>query len=112
MGTTAFESVWEYAENAPKHCEATADLWHWSTNYDAGDGPISLFLDMIGYSAEVFGSPLYGPAVRSGEDRIVGWDRFLGYVELDKLGLALREYADRPHDVRAWVDGLLAYDEA
>jgi hypothetical protein len=31
----------------------------------------------------------------------------LVYLELDKPAKALTEYADRPQDVRAWVDGLL-----
>lgn len=88
--------VWQLIEEAPKHVEATADLYHWSTNYDAGKGPITLFLDLIGWSEDNIGEPLYSLK-----------DASLGYVELDKLGLALREYADRPQDVREFVDQLL-----
>jgi hypothetical protein len=100
-GMTTYEDVWQYAEAAPDYAEAVADLWHWSTNYDAGRGPITLFLDLIGWSEENIGEPLYSLAGAS-----------LGYVELDKLAKALTQYADRPQDVRGWVDGLLAFDEA
>lgn len=96
-----YQDVWEYAENAPDYAQATSDLWHWSTNYDAGKGPITLFLDLIGWSEENIGEPLYSLK-----------DASLGYLELDKLAKALTEYADRPTDVREWIDGLLQYDES
>jgi len=94
-----YEDVWQYAENAPEYATATADLWHWSTNYDAGKGPISLFLDLIGWSDENLGEPIYDLK-----------DASLGYLELSKLADALKEYSDRPTDVREWIDGLLQYD--
>jgi hypothetical protein len=93
--------VWSFTEEPPKYAEATANLWHWSTNYDAGKGPFTLFLDMIGWSEDQIGETLYDLTSAS-----------LGYVELDKLADALKEYTDRPTDVRAWVDELMAYDEA
>ena len=96
---TTYADVWEYAENAPDYASATSDLWHWSTNYHAGRGPITLFLDLIGWSEENVGEPLYNMREAS-----------LGYLELSKLAGALQEYAARPTDVRAWIDGLLAYD--
>ncbi len=85
-------NVWTLIEDAPKACEATGNLYHWSTNYDAGKGPFTLFLDLIGWSEEELGEPLYAS---------------LGYVELGKLGDALNEYADRPSEVREFVDALL-----
>lgn len=91
--------VWRYAENAPEYATATADLWHWSTNYDAGKGPFTVFLDLIGWSEENIGEPLYDMRPAS-----------LGYLELGKLAAALEEYATRPGDVLEWVEGLLAYD--
>lgn len=91
--------VWQLCEEPPQGCEAVADLYHWSTNYDAGCGPFSLFADLIGWSADELGQPIYS---------LDEAHRTLGYVELDKLGLALREYADRPHDVRGFVDELIA----
>lgn len=83
---------WELLEDPPAGCDAVADLWSWSTNYDAGKGPATLFLDLIGYSADEFGEPLYDMKNAS-----------LGYVELGKLADALTAYSDRPHDVRAFV---------
>jgi hypothetical protein len=96
------EDVWQYTENAPEYASAVADLWHWSTNYDAGRGPVTLFLDLIGYSEDTFGEPIY---------QCVGSEG-LGYVELDKLAKALTQYADRPQDVRAWLDKLMTFEEA
>jgi hypothetical protein len=99
--TTKPADIWEYVEQAPEYAMATADLWHWSTNFDSGRGPITLFLDLIGWSDETIGEPLYDLTAKS-----------LGYVELDKLAKALAEYADRPRSVREWIDGLLQWEEA
>lgn len=93
--------VWEYAEAAPDYAKATADLWYWSTNYDSGKGPITLLLDLIGWSEEHIGEPLYNMK-----------DASLGYVEIGKLADALAEYANRPTDVMAWLEGLLNFDES
>lgn len=102
MGTmTTYDDVWQFTENAPDYVEATADLWHWSTNFDAGKGPVSLFLDIIGWSDDNLGEPIYDMREAS-----------LGYLEIDKLAAALSEYAKRPQDVRAWVDELCAFDDA
>ncbi len=93
--------VWTFTENAPDYVRATADLWHWSTNYDAGRGPITLMLDLIGWSEDNLGEPLYSLK-----------DSSLGYLELQKLAAALSEYADRPQDVREWLDTLCSMDES
>ncbi len=61
MTSTEYTDVWTYAENAPDYADDVSDLWHWSTNYDAGEGPITLFLDLIGYSHDQFGEPLHLP---------------------------------------------------
>src|SRR5690348_16456010 len=98
---TTHEDVWSFVEDAPDYASDVADLWHWSTNYDAGKGPIALFLDLIGWSEENIGEPLYNMK-----------DASLGYLELDKLAKALTQYADRPQDVMSWVETLLQYDEA
>jgi hypothetical protein len=88
--------VWTMLEEPPDFAKAVADLYHWSTNYDAGKGPMTLFLDLIGWSEEHLGEPLYSLANAS-----------LGYVELDKLADALKEYTARPTDVSTWVDELI-----
>lgn len=89
--------VWTLTEDPPAGTEATTDLWHWSMNYDSGRGPFTLFLDMIGWSEDHIGETLYDLSSAS-----------LGYVELDKLGLALREYAQSPGPVREWVEEIMA----
>jgi hypothetical protein len=98
----ATTDVWSFVESAPDYVSDVADLWHWSTNYDAGKGPITLFMDMIGWSEDNIGEPLYNMKEDAG----------FGYVELDKLADALKQYTARPTDVRAWVDELLSFDES
>ena len=90
--------IWELLEQeAPQGCEAVQDLYSWSLNYDAGKGPFTLFLDLIGWTEDEFGEPFYSLK-----------DASLGYLELSKLAKALSEYADRPHDVREYVDTLMS----
>jgi hypothetical protein len=96
---TRTTDIWTFTEEAPDYASATADLWHWSTNYDAGRGPFTLLLDLIGWSHDELGQPLYDMA-----------DPSLGYVELHKLAKALDEYTARPTDVRAWIDELMQFD--
>jgi len=101
---TDYADIWDALENPPvfagasdSYAQHAAELYHWSTNYEAGRGPFTLFLDLIGWSAEHIGESLYQ----------LGDASDLGYVELGKLGRALNEYADTPQDVRAYVDLLL-----
>jgi len=101
----AMTDVWSFVENAPDYVSDVADLWHWSTNYGAGEGPITLFLDLIGYSDEEFGQPVYAPTVRLMSNAATGplardmssWDASLGYLELDKLADALKQYTATSH---------------
>ena len=96
------QDIWEMLEeDAPSGCEAVQDLYSWSLNYEAGKGPMTLYLDLIGWSEDHLGEPLYSLA-----------DASLGYLELGKLADALTAYADRPHDVRAYVDALLEAESA
>lgn len=92
------DKFWTLLETPPPGCSAVADLFHWSTNYDPGRGPSTLFLDLIGYSADEYGEALY---------RAEHGDYGLGYVECGKLAAALTEYADRPGDVRDFVSALI-----
>lgn len=94
--------IWEMLEqDAPSGCDAVQDLYSWSLNYDAGKGPFTLFLDLIGYSFDEFGEALYSLTEAS-----------LGYLELDKLAKALTEYADRPQDVTGFVQTLMDAESA
>lgn len=88
--------VWTLLDEAPAGCGGIADLYHWSTNYDAGKGPFTLFMDLLGWSDDELGEPVFAGSLSS-----------FGYVELDKLGLALREYAEAPGAVREYVEALM-----
>ncbi len=97
--STETRDIWAMLEEpAPQGCEGVQDLYSWSLNYDAGNGPFALFLDLIGWSDEEIGSPLYDMGA---------CPSMLGYLEIGKLAVALTEYADAPHDVRAYVDALM-----
>lgn len=99
-------SVWTYVDECPPYVGAIAHLWSWSLNYDWGDArrPFPLFLDLIGYSQENYGckSSVWG----------VGESEGLGWLELDLLGKALCEYADRPRDCDEWLAGLIESESA
>jgi hypothetical protein len=93
MASTKF---YELLESAPDYATETAALFDWSENYSF-PSPASLFLDLIGYSEEELGQRLTDNAMPS-----------LGYLELDYLGDALKEYATRPGDVMTFVSSLMA----
>lgn len=91
------QDIWQLLEaDAPPGCAAVQDLYSWSLNYDAGKGPFTLFLDLIGWTLDNLGEPAYDLKTTS-----------LGYLECDKLAKALTEYADRPSDVTAYVETLM-----
>lgn len=75
--------------------DLVTDLWDWSTNYQFPT-PASLFLDLIGYSADEFGAPLCSNGAP-----------ILGYLEHHLLAWALLAYAHRPDDVLERVGELL-----
>lgn len=83
-------------QDAPDGCASVQDLYSWSLNYDSGRGPFVLFLDLIGYSEEEYGETLYNMRTAS-----------LGYLELDKLADALKEYIDAPGAVTGYVARLM-----
>lgn len=89
--------IWALLEQIPPDgCEAIQDLYSWSLNFDAGKGPFALFLDIVGWSEENIGEAIYNTS-----------QPVIGYVEAAKLGAALTEYADRPHDVMTYVERLM-----
>jgi hypothetical protein len=79
--------------------ETIDDLWRWSENFSF-PSPASLFLDLIGYSAEKFGQPLCSDGLPN-----------LGYVEHHLLAWALLAYAHRPADVLERVGELLTVEQ-
>lgn len=84
-------------ETRDKHLEPVASLYSWSTNYDSGKGPFTVFLDLIGWSMDELGDTLYNLR-----------DASLGYLELSYLAKALETYSDRPSDVMDYVNALMS----
>ena len=76
-------------------------LYEWSLNYEAGKTPFTLLIDLIGYTADNYGESLYNTAKVP-----------LGYLELDYLADALKEYAANPSGVMAWLEKLMAAELA
>jgi len=84
-------------ETPPAYAEAVQTLWAWSLNC-SHPTPAAIFADMIGVSEEWLGD---------GETLSRGDFSGLGYLELDYLADALKEYAARPDQVRHYVRDLL-----
>ena len=88
-------SVWDYLERENPHAPETQALYSWGLNCERDSNPFLAFLDLIGWSEENYGQPLTNTTR-------------LGYMELDYLADALKEYTNDPHRVSAWVDGLMS----
>lgn len=89
-------TIWDMLEaDPPAHCNEVQDLYSWSLNFDPGQGPFPLFMDLIGVSEDMFGENIYKA------------EYSLGYLELSKLAAALSEYADYPTSVFDYVIELL-----
>ncbi len=71
-------------------------LYNWSMNYEAGKGPFTLLIDLVGYSQEQYGAPLYDLSKPP-----------LGYLELDYLADALKEYADKGGNAHDFIERIL-----
>lgn len=92
---------YELLDNAPEHFHGIAAFIRWSTNYDF-PSPLSLFLDIIGYSEEVYGERLSAD---------MNFSSTFGYLECDMLGVALIEYAKLPKDAFEFIEQVLTPDE-
>jgi hypothetical protein len=90
-------SVWDLLDNPPSHSTDVAELYSWSLNCE-NFKPFRVFLDLIGYSSENFGSNS-----ANWEDPSDG----LGFVELGYLAQALLEYSNRPQAVEGFIAELL-----
>ena len=88
---TKTRTTWEIYESPNKGAEETTALFEWSRNFDAGKTPATLFLGLIGW--EDMDHLVQGVA--------------LGYMELDYLGDALKEYATNPQEVEDWINLLM-----
>jgi hypothetical protein len=86
-------------DEATRRVDKVADLWDYSTNCEYPT-PATLFLDLVGYSLEEYGTLLIG-------DMTVIINK-LGQFELSLLGEALDQYATHPLDVTEYFEALLA----
>lgn len=97
MEDMTITSVWEYLERPNRWAPETQALYSWGLNCERKSNPFLVFLDLIGWSKENYGERL----------AYLGSLGALGFMELDYLADALKEYADAPHEVTAWVDALM-----
>ena len=93
---TQFKTLEELLQEGEARFPEIVALYQWSTNYEAGKTPFTLFIDLIGYSQEQFGESIYNLDKPS-----------LGYLELDYLGDALKEYATIGSDAYDFVVSLM-----
>lgn len=90
----ANQKTYELLEKNTEQFSPICNLYSWSENFDS-QNPFNVFLDLIGYSSYVFG------------DHLTYWkslDNVLGYLEIDLLADALKMYAEKPTDVRDFID--------
>lgn len=95
---TKTQNLWEFLEEEPKWAKETKALFEWSLNYDHDQRPFNLMLDLIGWSEDNYGVSM-AKNVR------------LGYLEADYLGDALKEWANSPHEVEAWITELMGKED-
>lgn len=94
--TTPTRSIWDIYEH-PRDCAPhTTALFEWSRNFEAGKNPATVFLALISY--EIDGEPLALPNMTTA---------CLGFMELDYLGDALKEYANNPEAVSDAIEEML-----
>jgi hypothetical protein len=92
------QTIWDLLETPKPNQEHTAGLISWSMNYDLKTGtPYHLFLDLIGYSADNYGSPLFN---------LNNVQQVFDYMELDYLADALKEYASNPQSVIEFIEAI------
>lgn len=92
------KTIWDLLEDPKPSQEHTAGLISWSMNYDLKTGtPYQIFLDLIGYSMEEYGSNLFDYS---------NVQKVLGYMELDYLADALKEYAENPQTVLEFIGAI------
>jgi hypothetical protein len=93
---TATRNSWDIYGTPRQGAEETTALFEWSRNFDAGKTPATVFLGLIGYGEEEYGEAI---AIPQGV--------MLGYMELDYLADALKEYASNPQTVNEAIAEML-----
>lgn len=99
MEQTQTRTIWEIHEEPRKGAEETTALFAWSMNFDYPT-PATVFLGLIGYGEEQYGAAMPIPQGAA-----------LGFLELDYIGDALKEYANNPRTVTEAIEELLAAEE-
>ena len=90
----------------PPQASAIEELHDWSINFQAGLNPYCLFVDLIGYSIDRWGTYAYMHDIKDcGE--------IFGYKELCLISDALKVFENNGYDqVYAWCDALNEAEEA
>ena len=90
----------------PPQASAIEELHDWSLNFDTGLNPYCLFVDLIGYSIDRWGTYAYMHDIKDcGE--------IFGYKELCLLADALKLFENNGFDqVYVWCDALNEAEEA
>ena len=90
----------------PPQASAIEELHDWSLNFDTGLNPYCLFVDLIGYSIDRWGTYAYMHDIKDcGE--------IFGYKELCLLADALKLFENNGYDqVYVWCDALNEAEEA
>lgn len=98
--TKQLEQVLEQGEERFPHI---VGLYQWSTNYEAGKTPFTLFIDLIGYTSHEYGSTIFD---------LNNITKTIGYLEADYLGDALKEYATIGGDAYDYVASIVEAEMA
>ena len=92
----ASDKYWKMLDTEyPDYVREVVTLANWSQNHDY-PSPMTLYLDLIGYSESELGERLCADKMPN-----------LGFLELQFLGDAIKEYSDKPHEVYEWVCRLM-----
>jgi len=96
---TKTKTLRELLDTAPDYVDAVAWLADWSDNesYETGSAWLE-FMDLTGISNYRYGDRVNRPGYCP------------GYLEADKLGDALKEWAARPRDVEDYVHAIMDAD--
>ena len=97
---TKLNKVEQVIAAAPERFADISSLYEWSTNYDTGKTPYSIFLDLIGYSHEQLGQAIF-----AGD-----YNTVLGYLELDYLADALKVVANHGLEAYEYAASLVEAD--
>lgn len=102
---TIAPTVWDYVEACPERLAPLGQLWSWSLNHEPHNAPFPLFLDLVDYAQDRFGSKCSAWGVTD----------CAGYgssIELGYLVEALALFVERPRECEEWLDGLFNYEDA